>query len=140
MTMKLKALLGLGGRTALAVALAIPLMVPAVAQAPGLAMLDNLERGQWELRYRDGRPAQKICVRTGRELIQLRHPRSACNRTVIEDSAQEVTVQYSCRGNGYGRTNIRRETRSLVQIEAQGIIGGKQFEFTAEARRVGVCR
>ncbi|MXO55523.1 hypothetical protein GRI36_01375 [Altererythrobacter gangjinensis] len=103
-------------------------------------MLDNLDRGQWELRYRDGRPSEKICVRTGRELIQIRHPGRACNRTVIEDSAQEVTVQYSCRGDGYGRTSIRRETRSLVQIEAQGIAGTKQFEFTAEARRTGNCR
>ena len=32
--------------------------------------------------------------------------------------ATEVTVQYTCRGRGYGRTHIRRETNRLVQIVA----------------------
>ncbi|MFZ1744178.1 MAG: hypothetical protein WAT93_15105 [Pontixanthobacter sp.] len=129
-----------GGKFLIATALAAQFMLPAVAQTPTLAMLDSLERGEWELRYRDGQPPRKICVRTGRELIQIRHPGGDCNRIVVEDSAQEVTVQYTCRGNGYGRTNIRKETRSLVQIEGQGIAGSKAFEFTAEARRTGTCR
>ena len=58
---------------------------------------------------------------------------------IIDDSASDVTVQYTCRGNGYGRTHIRKETASLVQIESQGISGGKPFQFTAEARRTGGC-
>ncbi len=112
--------------------------VPALAQA-SLAMLDGLERGGWEVRYRDGSSAQRICVRTGRELIQLRHSDSGCNRFVVEDEASDVTVQYTCRGNGYGRTHIRKETSGLVQIDSQGIAGGKPFQFTAEARQTGSC-
>jgi hypothetical protein len=50
-----------------------------------------------------------------------------------------VVVQYTCRGKGYGRTHIRRETGRLVQIDSQGIAGGLPFEFSAEARRVGDC-
>ena len=54
--------------------------------------------------------------------------------------ANEVTGQYTCRGDGYGRTHIRRETATLAQIDGQGIAGGKPFQFAAEARRVGSCR
>lgn len=116
------------------------LNVPAEAQAPGLAMLDRLQAGQWEIRYRDGAPARRLCLRSGRGLIQLRHREPNCNRFVVEDGENEVTVQYTCRGNGYGRTNIRRESSILVQIESQGIEGGLPFSFTAEGRRVGTCR
>ncbi|MEX0342468.1 MAG: hypothetical protein AB3N06_07770 [Erythrobacter sp.] len=122
-------------------ALSAPLVIPAVpalAQA-SLAMLDSLNRGGWEVRYRDGSGAQRICVRTGRELIQLRHRDNGCNRFVVEDGASDVTVQYTCRGNGYGRTHIRKESSGLVQIDSQGIAGGKPFQFTAEARQTGSC-
>ena len=82
------------------------LAAPVVAQA-SLAMLDSLDKGGWELRFRDGATARKLCVRSGRELIQLRHSGENCNRFVVQDSADEITVQYTCRGNGYGRTHIR---------------------------------
>ncbi|WP_165271777.1 DUF3617 domain-containing protein [Pelagerythrobacter rhizovicinus] len=114
--------------------------ISAAAQAPSLAMLDRLEPGQWQLRFRDGSSTQQICVRNGRELIQLRHPDSKCSRYVVEDGQDEVTVQYTCRGPNYGRTSIRRETGSLAQVESQGIAGGLPFQFTAEARRTGNCR
>ena len=126
-------------KAALALGLAASLMLPAAAQAPALAMLDGLDRGEWELRFRDGGDSQKICLKTGLELIQVRHPDQSCSRVVVEDGAQQVTVQYTCRGQGYGRTNIRRETDSLVQIEGQGIAGTRHFQFTAEARRTGAC-
>lgn len=116
------------------------LTVPTQAQAPSLAMLDQLSKGEWEIRYRNGAPASKICLRSGSELIQLRHKQPNCNRFVVEDGQQEVTVQYTCRGNGYGRTNIRRESNVLVQLESQGIEGGLPFSFTAEGRRIGACR
>lgn len=113
---------------------------PAQAHSSALEMLSRLDRGQWELRFRDGTPARRLCVRSGYELIQLRHPGGNCNRFVVEDGSNSVTVQYTCRGNGYGRTSVRRETGSLVQIESQGIEGGEPFQFTAEARRMGACR
>ena len=121
--------------------LALPLAshaVPAMAQA-SLAMLNSLETGAWDLRFRDGSSVRKICVRTGREFIQLRHKQSGCNRYVVEDGKGEVTVQYTCPGDGYGRTNIRKESGSLVQIDSQGIADGRPFQFSAEARRTGSC-
>ncbi|TRD12746.1 hypothetical protein FGU71_06305 [Erythrobacter insulae] len=130
MTKPLALLMGVG---------ALAFALPAVAQTDGLAMLVNLTKGEWTVKYRDGSPARKICVRDGQELIQLKHPEIGCNRFVVEDGAARVTVQYTCTGNGYGRTSIRRETGSLVQIESQGIASGTPFQFAAEARRTGSC-
>jgi hypothetical protein len=103
-------------------------------QMSGLAVLD---RGQWELRPRTG-PTERICVRDGLQLIQLRHPRQACERFVVADEPHDVTVQYTCRGRGYGRTHIRPETRRLAQIDTQGIVDGLPFNFEVEARWVGI--
>lgn len=120
-------------------AMVLAFAVPSQAQAPSLAMLDSLDRGEWEVRFRTGGNSQRICLRDGRELIQIKHSDAGCNRSVVEDGSSAVTVQYSCRGNGYGRTNIRKETGRLVQLQGQGIEGGLPFQFTAEARRVGTC-
>lgn len=121
-------------------ALLAALAIPALAQSDSLAMLGSLTKGEWTITFRDGSPARKICVRDGLELIQIRHTGSNCSRYIVEDGAAKVTVQYTCRGNGYGRTNIRRETTSLVQIQSQGIEAGVPFQFDAEARRTGTCR
>lgn len=112
---------------------------PLLAQGNGLAMLGTLTKGEWTIKHRDGTPDRKICVRSGQELIQLRHREAGCNKFVVEDGATKVTVQYTCPGNGYGRTSIRRETATLVQLESQGIQGGLPFQFLVEARRTGSC-
>lgn len=111
-----------------------------MAQDDALAMLAGLQRGQWTVASRDGGPARTVCLGNPAQLIQLRHAASACSRYVVEDAADKVTVQYTCRGNGYGRTSIRKETATLVQIESQGIESGLPFQFKAEARRTGACR
>lgn len=113
--------------------------IPGLAQGNGLSMLGTLAKGEWTIKYRDGSPDRKICLRSGQELIQLRHKESGCNRFVVEDGATRVTVQYTCPGNGYGRTSIRRETPTLVQLESQGIQAGLPFQLVAEARRTGTC-
>ncbi|MCL6249815.1 DUF3617 family protein [Altererythrobacter sp. KTW20L] len=112
---------------------------PASAQAPELAMLETLSKGSWDLRSRADGSHRTICVRTGRELIQLQHRQSGCTSYIVEDSASVVTVQYTCRGDGYGRTTIRRESAGLVQIRSQGTQGGMPFTIEGEARRTGPC-
>ena len=113
----------------------------AVAQLPALGMLARLDRGQWTVTPDDGSPPRRICLGSAVQLIQLGHgARVKCTRLVEEDEAGKVTVQYTCRGNGFGRTTVRRETDALVQIESQGIAGGRPFQFKAEARRTGACR
>jgi hypothetical protein len=129
-------LIGLGGVVAAAL---VGFGIPVLAQGNGLAMLGTLAKGEWTIKYRDGSADRKICLRTGQELIQLRHRDGGCNQFVVEDGTAKVTVQYTCPGNGYGRTSIRRETPALVQLESQGIQGGMPFQLLAEARRSGTC-
>lgn len=121
-----------------AVAFAVS-VAPVAARAPELAMLDGLTSGAWDVHIRSDNTHSNICVRTGRELIQIRHRQLSCSRAVVEDQPGRVTVEYNCAGAGYGRTTIRRESAQLVQIETQGIQGGLPFHFDAEARRVGSC-
>lgn len=123
----------------LAAGAALWFAVPVVAQSSGLAMLSSLAKGEWTIKQRGGVPDRKICVRTGAELIQIKHREAGCNQFVVEDGAARVTVQYTCPGNGYGRTSIRRETPALVQLESQGIHDGAPYQFVAEARRTGAC-
>lgn len=128
-------------RTAAAAAVLFLLgLAPANGGGPTLGMLDAVEAGSWELRFRGASAApQRLCVDHARKFIQLRHQAETCDRFVVEDGTNDVTVQYTCRGRGYGRTHIRRETSRLVQIDSQGIAKGLPFEFSAEARRVGDC-
>ncbi|PKP90881.1 MAG: hypothetical protein CVT75_10425 [Alphaproteobacteria bacterium HGW-Alphaproteobacteria-14] len=112
---------------------------PGLAQGKGLAMLGTLNKGEWTIKQRGGAPDRKICLKTGVELIQIMHRENGCNQFVVEDGAARVTVQYTCPGNGYGRTSIRRETGALVQLESQGIHDGMPFQLIAEARRTGSC-
>jgi hypothetical protein len=114
-------------------------VLPAAAQAPELGMLAGLQKGTWAVRDRSGGNTMQVCVRTGQELIQLRHRQASCERFVVQDDANEVTVQYTCRGNGYGRTSIRKESATLVQVRSQGIQGSTPFSIEGEARRTGGC-
>ncbi|WP_298306010.1 hypothetical protein [uncultured Erythrobacter sp.] len=118
---------------------ALGVALPVAAQSDSLAMLEGLSKGEWTIKHRDGSVDRKICVRTGQELIQLRHEEPDCSRFVVEDAINKVSVQYTCPGNGYGRTDIRRETEELIQIESQGIASGLPFQFAAEARLTGDC-
>lgn len=115
------------------------LSVPGLAQTKPLTMLEGLAKGEWTLRFRDGSEPRRVCIRAGDELIQLQHNERNCSRFIVEDKPGAVTVQYTCRGNGYGRTSIRRETNSLVQVESQGIADGLPFNLRVEARLTGTC-
>jgi len=113
--------------------------IPSAARAPQLAMLSRLDKGTWEIRDRSNGYRQRICLRTGHELIQLRHRQPNCSEFIVQDAATEVTVQYTCRGNDYGRTTIRRESSGLVQIRSQGILNGTPFSLEGEGRLQGKC-
>lgn len=128
------------GRIVLSIAACAAAAVPAMGQKPALGMLDLLEPGAWDLRERGaGGGVQNLCLDSGRKLIQLRHQGLPCSSVVIQDDVSEVTVQYTCRGHGYGRTHIRRESGGLIQIDSQGIVNGLPFSFAAEGRRSGSC-
>ncbi|MFN3475538.1 MAG: hypothetical protein ACK4ZW_15980 [Blastomonas sp.] len=114
--------------------------VPAPAQGPELAMLNKVQPGLWKLQER-GSPdaASKMCVRDPRKLLQLRHKDVQCNRFVVSDEPDEVTVTYRCPSGGSGRTTIKYEGRGLIQIESQGIAQNAPFAFAMEGRYAGAC-
>ena len=114
--------------------------MPAPAQAPELAMLDKVQLGMWTLKER-GRAEEmdRICVRNAQDLLQIQHRGKTCNRFVIEDKPGQVTVSYSCPGQGNGRTTIKLENRQLLQINSQGIDKNSPFAFAVEGRYAGQC-
>ena len=114
--------------------------IPAGGQDAQPGVLDQLHGGAWEIRHRPpGKGTERICVRDGHGLIQLRHKHPNCEQRVIDNSAAEVAIQYTCRGHGYGLTRVRRETDQLIQIDSQGVLDGQPFSFSGEGRRVGDC-
>lgn len=134
---RLRAMLRTG---AIGLAMAMGFMTTgAGAQRVAGGMLDRLEPGDWEVRDRDGGDRIRLCIDSGRKLIQIRHQNETCRSVVAEDTPGAVTIAYSCPGNGNGRTRIRFENPRLAQLESQGIAGGLPFDFTAEARRMGNC-
>lgn len=108
-----------------------------VASGPGI--LASLKDGLWELRERGSPTVERVCTRGGLGLVQLRHPGKACERIVLEQAEHAIVVQYTCKGSGFGRTRIRRETPQLVQIETQGVADGYPFDYAVEGRWVGEC-
>lgn len=117
----------------------IAMSVPAYGQRAALQMLQQLQSGRWELRPYEGGGPERLCLNDRRRLVQLRHPDRACEQVILEDTPSAITVQYTCRGHGYGRTRIRRESGQLIQFETQGISDGQPYVFAAEGRRVSDC-
>ena len=103
------------------------------------SLLASLRDGQWELRERGSSAGERICVKGGMDLIQLRHRGRACDRLTLEDGPSSVLIQYTCKGSGFGRTRVRRETAQLVQIETQGVAEGFPFDYAVEGRWIGEC-
>jgi hypothetical protein len=123
--------LGLAGLAAVAA----PVLALAV---PGLGVLDQLERGRYELRQAGGE-TRSICLGDPNLLVQLEHEGLSCEREIMSGAKGSATVQYTCPGRGYGHTSIRIETPRLARIDTQGLADGKPFSYRVEARKTGPC-
>ena len=116
------------------------LIFPAFAQqAPAPSAMDRVERGLWEVRGAGGASLGSICLGEPALLAQLQHRGAACALDTVDSTARSATVQYSCRGQGSGRSILRVETPRLVQIDSQGLDSGTPFAIRAQARRTGPC-
>lgn len=106
-------------------------------KAPG-----PIEPGEWELRGRgeDAAESRRLCIMDRRQLLQIQHRQHSCKTFVISDSPTMLVASYDCGSAGGGRTELRTETRRLVQVHSQGVAGGAPFAIAWEARRVGDCR
>lgn len=118
--------------------LAFSVSVP--AQAPELALLDGLQKGEWTLKTRGSADAgMKVCLGDPGILLQIQHSGEACSRYVIQDTPNSIRVSYKCGSSDHGVTTIKRESSGLVQIQSQGIEGNAPFSFSFEGRRTGTC-
>ncbi len=112
----------------------------APAQAPAPLALASLETGLWEFTdVGKTNPPTRACVTDLRQLFQPRAPMPLCKHFIAENEADHTAVAYDCAAAGQGRTTLRVETARLIQLDSQGVAGGRPFSMRIEARRVGAC-
>lgn len=115
-------------------------LVAAGRPAAPVVTLARLSPGMWQVHEIGTKaPPRGVCITRAEQLLQLRHPRQACERAVIAASAGAATVDYTCPGTGHGRTVLTVENPLLVRIQTQGIADGQPFDLDLEARRSGNC-
>lgn len=122
------------------VGLVLCLGAAAPAGPPALAVLNQIELGQWQLKELGGdSPPRTVCLSDPTTLIQLGHGGGQCQHFIIANQPDLATVHYTCPGTGHGRTTIKLATPRTFNLDTQGIVSGAPFEDHYEARRIGAC-
>ncbi len=81
-----------------------------------------------------------FCAAGAAAFLRFRHNHIAgCRDQFVQPGENRTIVTYSCAAQGWGRTELRRETSNLYHLDTQGIRDGKPFALRAEIRRVGNC-
>jgi hypothetical protein len=106
-----------------------------------IGALTKLEKGRWQVRELDGAATPTaICLTNPAVLLRYEHrSETSCSWEVLENAAGSATVQYSCRGRGFGYSQLRVETPRSVRVDTQGFSNGRPFSYRLEARRTGAC-
>ncbi|MAW98183.1 MAG: hypothetical protein CMN72_00750 [Sphingomonas sp.] len=119
----------------------LPVLAGAAAPKSGIAVIDALETGKWQLTEKDkpGGLDRSVCLPDKVALIQVAYSSDECSRFVIDNQPRSGTVHYTCPGKGHGRTTLRMETPRRVEIETQGVWNGMPFNMLIDARKTGVC-
>jgi len=82
--------------------------VAAPAQAPGMAVLNDLQKGMWTLKPRgSSEPGKKVCLGDPISLIQIQHGSANCSRYIIENQPDNLRVSYKCGNLGGGVTTYQ---------------------------------
>lgn len=85
-------------------------------------------------------PPSNLCIQRANTLLQLVHRQvSGCKITSSKTSANKTTITYSCPNNEWGRTELRKESSILYQMDTQGIKDKAPFSYRLEVRRSGAC-
>jgi hypothetical protein len=123
------------------VAVAAPVLAYAPVASPVSAsdLLPRLERGRWAVRNADTGAERSLCLGPSSALVQLEHRGLSCPHEVLARDGSGATVSYTCRARGFGHTRLRIETTRLLQIETQGMIDGRPFDYRAVATKTGTC-
>jgi hypothetical protein len=96
--------------------------------------------GIWEISGVPGAKAPiRQCLSDIALLAQFEHRNQTCVRKLIADTPSSSTIEYSCGGAGFGRTDIVAITPRSLRIGTQGISGGLPFNYVLQVRRMGDC-
>lgn len=133
--------------TSLLLCLASVGLLVAAAPVPSLKLFEgSFKSGMWQMspldadgQARDPNGAAQ-CLMSTDKLIHTGHSTADgdCGHTIVENGADRATVTYVCKGNGYGRTSLRREGDGYI-VSAQGISGRDPYEVRVQYKRVGDC-
>jgi hypothetical protein len=117
---------------------AVALIALTAAQRP--TALANAPAGQWEIKGVPGAKAPALqCLSDVLALAQFEHRGKSCTHRIITNAASSTVIEYSCGGDGFGRTKINVITPRNLRIETQGISDNMPFNYLLQARRVGDC-
>jgi hypothetical protein len=128
-------------RGALIIVGIVAFAVPASAAAPTIAALAKLEKGRWQVRELDNAVAPTaLCLGDPARLLRFEHRAvGGCASEILGNGPASATVQYNCRGRGFGHSTLRVETPRSVRVDTQGMSGGRPFSYRLEAQRIGTC-
>ena len=111
-----------------------------LAAARQLAALSGAQPGLWEISGTPGSFAPiRQCFMDIAVLARFEHRMRTCNHTVLRDGVSSTTVNYSCGGAGFGRSEVNVITPRSLRISTQGISDGMPFNYVLQARRVDDC-
>lgn len=109
--------------------------------ASGPRALAPASPGLWEVGHSAKADGERmICVPDPVLLGQIEHRGGACSRTILSDEGDKVVIDYTCRGGGFGRSEMTLLTPRSLRISTQGISAGGPFNYVIHARRVGDCQ
>ncbi|MCL6728548.1 DUF3617 domain-containing protein [Sphingomonas hankyongi] len=110
----------------------------AVAQPPNA--LAQTSPGLYEIAGLPGAKAPaRECIGDVTLLGQFEHRRNNCTRKVLASSGNTVTMNYECKGGGFGQSKLTVITPRNLRVETQGISDGLPFNYVLQARRMGEC-
>src|SRR3546814_13156498 len=81
---------------------------------------------------------QMLCAADAQALLRLGHGNaSGCHDRFVQPGQDRTTVTYSCAADGWVRSDLRRETPELYQLDTQGIANRPRFALCPKAMPIG---
>jgi hypothetical protein len=121
-------------------ALVLSSSVAVAAQSiPEMLALRGFTPGAWQVKPIGGQSSSSHCLQSAAPMLMGERPGEECSFTVISDGPDGATLTYRCAGGRSGRTSVRRDTKGIFTVDAQGLEGGKPFQSRSEWRRTGAC-
>lgn len=121
--------------------LTIPVAAIALTAAQPVSTLADLQPGLWEVTAAEHKNVLgRQCVADILTLARFEHRGKTCSGKIVKSSGSQASVEYSCRGAGFGHSDIDVLTPRSLRISTQGISGGLPFNYVLQARRVGECQ